>query len=333
MHLRTVYAGGLVAGLLSASSTALGQSQELQNRAAAAQLFKDGVAAMAAHDYAAACPKLEEVTKLQPGKIGAMHRLASCYEAWGRVTSAWAVYQVIAATAPAADPLKSASADRVAALEPKLPRLTIRVPAAVQAAAGLEVKRDGLVVGAAQWGEAIPVDPGPHTVTASAAQKKPWSATVQSVAEASVTIEVPALADDLPIPAIAPQPLPPPAELAATTKDTGGAPAWAWVVGGLGLAAGVVGLVFLGTSIAGQNDIYAKCGKGKPDDQATCNNLGAQNNVRQGLAWAFGGSGALGLGAGIIGIATAHPRKPAPALHVAPTVSVHGAGVSLGGSF
>jgi hypothetical protein len=52
----------------------------------------------------------------------------------------------------------------VAALERRLPRLTITVTADAQAASGLEVRRDGMLVGPAQWGQAIPVDPGSHTV-------------------------------------------------------------------------------------------------------------------------------------------------------------------------
>jgi len=118
------------------------------------------------------------------------------------------------------------------------------------------------------------------------------------------------------------------------TADTGGPPTWAWVVGGLGIAAGVAGVVFLGTSIAGQNSINANCGGANPPDSSTtCNNLRVENNVKQGLAWAFGGVGVLGLGAGVIGIATAHPRKQGAALRVAPTFSAYGAGVTLRGSF
>jgi hypothetical protein len=334
MHVRAFYTGGLVAALSLASPTALGQSQTLQNRAVAEQLFKDGNAAMAAHDYATACPKLEEVTRLVPGGINAKYRLASCYEGWGKVTSAWAAYRIVATTAPATDTLKSAAADRVAALEPKLPRLTVRVSAAARALAGLEVRRDGLVIGVAQWGEALPVDPGPHVVTAKAAQKKAWSVTLEAVTATPETIEVPALGDDPPAPTIAPLAPPPPAEPGPATQETTfGSPAWAWVVGGLGLATGVAGIVFLGTSIAGQSYIDTNCGLGKPDTPITCNTLRLENNVRQELAWALGGSGALALGVGIVGIATAHPGKQAPAIYVTPRLAVRGAGASLGGSF
>ena len=40
---------------------------------------------------------------------------------------------------------------------------------------GLSVALDGVAVGRAEWGIAVPVNPGEHTVEATAAHFKPWS--------------------------------------------------------------------------------------------------------------------------------------------------------------
>jgi len=110
---------------------------------------------------------------------------------------------------------------RAAALEKSLSRLTIVVPTSVSAV-GPEVRRDGVVVGSAAWGTAIPIDPGSHVIAASAPGKKPWSLTVSvgpNGASRTVTVgeleaEAPAqpVSTTVPSPAAnpAPSPNPPP---------------------------------------------------------------------------------------------------------------------------
>jgi len=53
-------------------------------------------------------------------------------------------------------------------LKPKLAQLTIVVPEAMRGLPGLEVKRDDVTVGAAQWGVRLPVDKGRHAVVVTA---------------------------------------------------------------------------------------------------------------------------------------------------------------------
>ncbi len=59
---------------------------------------------------------------------------------------------------------------------------------------GLTITRDGVSVGDPQWGLAVPVDPGPHVVQASATGKKTWQTTITvSDPGSSLTLSVPAL--------------------------------------------------------------------------------------------------------------------------------------------
>jgi hypothetical protein len=79
-------------------------------------------------------------------------------------------------------------------VEPRLARLTIEVPFSPSPA--LRVERDGTLVGAAQWGLPIPVDPGVHHLNASAPGREPWAADVDIPGEPGITrVNVPPLAE------------------------------------------------------------------------------------------------------------------------------------------
>lgn len=161
--------------------------------AAAQALFDEGKALMAKGKYAQACPKLEESQRLDPG-LGTLFNLAECNEKTGRTATAWSRFLEVASGARSAgrSDAERVARDRAAALAPKLPKLVIEVPAASQAN-GLEVKRDDVTIGQAQWGTAIPVDPGEHRLSAKAPGHKPWQTTVQATAARETRATVPAL--------------------------------------------------------------------------------------------------------------------------------------------
>jgi hypothetical protein len=134
---------------------------------------------MADRKYAEACPKLEESQRLDPGS-GTLLNLADCYEHSGRTATAWSKFLEAASaaqTAGKADREKTAR-ERAGALMPRVAKFVIVVPDAQQIT-GLEVHRDGEMVGKAQWGAPIPADPGDHVVTASAPGRKTWQTTVK----------------------------------------------------------------------------------------------------------------------------------------------------------
>jgi hypothetical protein len=59
---------------------------------------------------------------------------------------------------------------------------------------GLEVRRDGTVVGSDAWGIGVPVDPGVHTIDATAPDRKPWTSSVELAAKPGlVAVTVPLL--------------------------------------------------------------------------------------------------------------------------------------------
>jgi hypothetical protein len=163
--------------------------------AVAEALFREGRALMDAGNYSSACPKLAESFEQEPA-TGTLLALAMCRERAGQTASAWASYgQVIARSKREgrAD-REQAARERAEALEPKLSRLTITVDVRTAKDPGLVVKRDGAVVGAATFGTAVPLDPGEHTIEATAQGKKTWSTKVRVGTEHDLqSVEVPFL--------------------------------------------------------------------------------------------------------------------------------------------
>ncbi|HMI83237.1 MAG TPA: hypothetical protein VK550_04035 [Polyangiaceae bacterium] len=150
---------------------------------------------MAQGKFAEACPKLQESQRLDPGS-GTLLNLAVCFERQGRIATAWTKFIEAMTTASAGNQLERARFARELAskLLPLVPKIVINVPAG-EATAGLEVKRDGNLVGQPQWGVAVPVDPGEHQITVSAPNRTPWETKlIVKPNGQSLTISVPVLA-------------------------------------------------------------------------------------------------------------------------------------------
>lgn len=216
------------------------QSGEGAQTSAATTLWEQALEDMRRQDYASACPRIEEVTRLRPDGLGAKLKLAECYEGAGRLASAWAAYALVEPLAEKANqPERQKTAhDRVEALKPKLATLTIVVPETMRARPGLEIRCDDRVVEPAQWGVPLPVDRGRHVilVTATAMARGEQSEVIETDGTTrTVTIVQPASAT------------PPVVKAPASTKRSV-APA---VVLGLLAAGGIgtgIGLVAAGSS-------------------------------------------------------------------------------------
>jgi hypothetical protein len=269
-------AAALVAAFTAASAGA-------EDTVAAQALFDQAKKAMAAHQYEEACPKLEESYRLDPG-LGTLLNLGDCYEHQGRLATAWGKFTELEARARAAgqESRSRIGKQRAAALAPKLSNLVVNVTA--PDTAGLEVRRDGVAIGRAEWGTPIPADAGEHTIEATAPDHESWSAKVTVPPDAkTAAVAVPMLealpadaAQTMPVATVQPTGPAHPATLPATPPESkshglGGQRAWALVAGGLGLVGVGVGTYFGLASMSKHDDATKVC------PTSTCTGPNAHN--------------------------------------------------------
>ena len=310
-----------------ACSTA--RAQGPSDAAAAEALFNEAQRLAQAGKYEQACPKYAESVRLEEG-IGVRLYLADCYERMGRTASAWAQFREAEDLATKQDDKRAATArQRAAALEPQLARLVVQVEPGADAPA-LEVRRDDTLVGRAQWGLPVPVDPGPHTVVATAPGKKPRRLDLAVTPGAPAVASIGPLDDDAPGETAAPAPVVPatssPAEPPLPPLPPGGTQRMiAYAVAGVGVAGIVVGSVFGFDTISKNN--ASNAGPCHPDN--TCDNDGlslrkAAERSAAASTIAFVAGGAA-VAAGAVLYVTA-PRARVP-VGLVPTVDVRSAGL------
>jgi hypothetical protein len=122
-------------------------------------LFRDGRTAMMSGDHQTACAKFAESHRLDAA-VGTLLNLAHCEEQLGRVASAWTHWRMALEQLPGGDARRALPTTRVAALEPRLPRLRIRTAAPLPE--GATITRNGEHVDPSTLDVAVAVDPGPQ---------------------------------------------------------------------------------------------------------------------------------------------------------------------------
>jgi hypothetical protein len=158
-----------------------------QPAAVAEEAFREGKRLMAKGDYTAACARFEESQHLDPAP-GTQLNLGDCYEKAGRTASAWNAFVAAKAAAERAGQASRAEEAnrRATSLEPRLSRIVITV---VTPPPGIELRLDGNPLGALV-SLGIPIDPGPHVVSATAAGYAEWSQRVEIARDAPSRTEV-----------------------------------------------------------------------------------------------------------------------------------------------
>jgi len=328
--------GCAVATLLAAAPAAAEPSST--DKSLAQSLFDEGKALMSTRNYDAACPKLAESQRIDPSS-GTLLNLALCHEQQGKVATAWTEFK-----SALSDAKRDGRADRatgaqehIAALEPKLPWLTVAVAGAVE---NEDVKLDGVSIGKAAWGAKLAVDPGDHELVAAAPGYNPWKATFRSTQGEAHRVDVPTLErnPDAPTEPAAPVAAASPDQNAphgrSSAKRTIG-----WVAIGTGVAALGAGAYFGVNALSKRKESDKHC----PTD-TTCTDEGVRlNDQAQTSAWLCN----IGIGLGIAGVGVgtyllltddgspqgtgsfSGPRTLALRTRVLPG----GAGVSVDGSF
>jgi hypothetical protein len=255
----------IVAAAIFGSPTAARAQSPANDTAAAQAIFDQGRRLMAQGDYVAACAKFEESQRLDPASGTALN-LGTCYEHLGKFATAWSKFLEAAALAKASHQLDRERFARAQAtiLSARLSTIAIDVASDVP---GLEVRRNGEVVGKAQWGNPIPVDPGEHRIVASAPYRNRWETTVVvgDTKQASI-IHVPALSPADPVAVGSVAPALPRETSASFIEDRGavssagsGQKVAAYVVGGIGVVGLAMGTYFGLQSISKRDEANERC--------------------------------------------------------------------------
>ena len=277
-------------------------------RALASRLFDEAGRLMAAGKFAEACPKYAESQRLDP-ELGTLLHLAECDASAGMTATAWTNFREAAdLAAQRKDPREHKIRERIAKLEKNLSNLIIVV--SPNEPAGLEIRQDGALVGKAAWGTPIPIDPGAHTIDATAPGFEPreLSTTVgDKGATVTVTLPVPVAKPAEPVAAAvsAPATTAPLAATAPAPSDDRH-PSWlsthqrsaAAVVGGVGVVGVGLGTYFGLQSKSKHDDAAKLCGS------TSCTNaagVSAGNDARSAgnLSTVMMIVGGVGLAAGV----------------------------------
>lgn len=305
-------------------------------------LFEEGRRLLDEGKFVEACDRLSESDRLDPS-VGTLGLLASCHEKRGLLATAWREYLVTAARAEKSRDERAAFArTQAAALEPRLPRLTLEL---TRPGPNVEVLLDGERIPADPAGIDLRLDPGAHDILVRSPGKQEFHRQVTARESVRETLQVPELQ-----PLVAPAPVKPPRVTAPPRgiappppPPTSGDPRTpaGFVAGGVGLVGLGVGLAY-GASALAKNSastrIHATCasalqcaeGRGLREEaqlEATASTVGF-------------GVAAAGVGIGAILLITSRgssdrePQpRPAAGASFAPMAGPQGGGALLKGWF
>lgn len=185
---------GLGAALVALSlAMSVPSVAEAQTNPGAIKLFQEGRALLEKKQYGEAIEKFKASHAMDPS-VGALLNLGDAYKELGKFASAWSAYTNATSLAKARNDNRAAEGEqRARALEPRLPKLTVHVTARH---VDIAVTDNGMALPAASFETALPVDPGPHAVVATAKGKKAFRANVELAESQSRDVTIPALEDD-----------------------------------------------------------------------------------------------------------------------------------------
>jgi hypothetical protein len=290
---------------LLASSPALGDTPSAADKETARALLLDGRAKLAAHDYDGALRSFKAAHAIMHVPTTGLD-YANGLAAKGRLVEA-RVLAIEVSRMPPQPGEPEAFADARMNAAGLAERLAARIPAVVVTVKGLppgvepKVTLDGAPLPAATLGLPRKLDPGAHVLAASAAGFAPAEQRVEIGETAKVTVEL-----TLSAAAVQSVPTPP--------KQGSRVPGWAWVSGGVGLAALGASVAFVIDYASVRGTIARDC----PNDLCDPQKYAADHLPDQLGRWnrdlgLFIGLGVLGAGAvtaAVVGVA--RPRRDPP---------------------
>lgn len=304
-----------------------------QNAADAAELkkaraqFQQATELEQAGNWTAALQAFREVGQVRMTPQVRFH-IAVCEEKLGRLVAALGGYELALADADKVNPdFKGEVEANITRLRARIPKLVIERGPGANAAA---IELDGVAVGDSSVGVEVPLDPGPHAVTAKAPNRKPFEVNVTLKEEETTRLEV--KLEEVP------------AELARSSAiapvDKPPSKVVPYVIGGVGVASLVGAGVLFGLRQGALSDLEKSC-PSRTDCPAN-----KQSRYDDLKFYHYGSQVALGVGVVALGTAGAllffQSRKKEPEaqtsakLMLLPSIPVQGSdpiGATLRGAF
>ncbi len=333
-----------VCAVLSLAAPSLAQDDAAPDAAASA-LFREGRDLIKRGNWEAGCPKLAISMKRYPAPSTLLN-LALCREHEGRVATAWAMpRRARVLNRETVGKTRRESLDAVAEqltgrLQPRLPRLRVTI---VPAVPNVTLTEDGREL---PLDTAVPFDPGPHQLVATAAGHRDVLRTVTLREGETLAGELSLpIADDGTTVVPAPPPVPPtnpssqpPTQPPGPTNpavDEQGIPVWVWISGGAGIVLGGVAIAFAADAVNAASMLEERCGADLICDEDLSFDpepLNDRKNRGTALAIGLGAGGVAGVVAAVVGLATSGGDDDAPPV-VSGWATPNGAGLSLAGQF
>lgn len=310
---------GMLADVARAEPTA-------EDKAAAESLFREGRALLDKGNAAEACRKLEESQRLDPA-AGTQLNLAICHEREGKIATAWAELQIALSQAKkdGRQDREDLAKERIAAVEPNLPKLVILVPAGARVE-GLRVLRNGTALQSGAWGTAIPVDPGNVTIEADAPGYKPWKTVLQVEVKAEKQVTIPIL-EKAPVPTVASSAAPPPprgpVEKTDTSRKTAGI-----ALGGAGVVLVAVGAYFGTQAISKRKSSDDECPTVAGAERCSQRGVDLNDDAKKAARLSN-----LGVGVGLLALGAGTYLYLSSTTKVEASASAGGFRASFGGTF
>lgn len=175
----------IVCALLGSQAPAFAQdAAELKK---ARLQFQQATELERAGNWTAALQAFREVGQVRMTPQVRFH-IAVCEENLGRLVAALGGYELASADADKVGPdFKGEVEEKVTKLRARIPKLVIERGEGASAAA---IELDGVAVGDSSIGVEVPLDPGPHAVTAKAPNRKPFESTVTLKEEETTRLEL-----------------------------------------------------------------------------------------------------------------------------------------------
>jgi hypothetical protein len=295
--------------------------------------FQKGLELEHAGDFGGALKLFRDVGQIKMTPQVRYH-IATCEENLGQLVAALGGYELALAQSQDMHPdFINEVQGSIDELRARIPKLTIQRAEGSEAA---QIQLDGVQLGQNSIGAETPVDPGPHTITATAPGFEDYQKTV-TVSEGSVesiAVELVKLHKG-----------------GGAVSDSSGAKdtarrdfgRWPYVAGGIGVGGLVIGGSLLGVALGKFGKQKDLCGgdvkacDAPASDQDDVTRLGKQASGFEAGGWIGVGVGVIGLGAGVamlvLGSGGEEKAPEAARLRVRPYSVGSDAGVSFVGAF